>query len=166
MMPPKVRKYLVSALSGTPEVIGRLLQDLPDDDPRWDIRPESNRFSLREVVAHLADWEPINLDRLRRMRWEDNPSLPDIDESTLAVENDYSQSDPHGSLEWIRGGRQALMAEIETLAESEWSRTGVREGVGLLTIELFVTLVLAHDGYHSMQIAQWLTLTDDTQSAK
>ena len=66
MMPAAVRKYLLSALAGTPVVADRLLLDVHADDPRWDFRPEPDRFTLREVVAHLADWEPIHLERLTR----------------------------------------------------------------------------------------------------
>jgi len=157
MMPPAVRKYLISALAGLPDVAERLLKDLSSDDSRWDFRPDPTRFTLREVVAHLADWEPINLERVQRMLTEENPTLPDIDEGKLAIENDYAHSDPHGSLEWIRGGRLKFVQELQTIDPVNWSRTGIRESVGPLTVETFATLVAAHDGYHTRQIAQWLT---------
>src|SRR5258705_4276683 len=108
MTPPAVHKYLVVALGGMPDVAERLLKDLHTEDPRWDFRPDPARFTLREVVAHLADWEPIHRERIQRMLEEDNPMLPDVDETKTSVDNDYAHSDPHGSLEWIRGGRQKL----------------------------------------------------------
>src|SRR5205807_3137623 len=112
MMPPAVHKYLIVSLGGTPEVAERLLKEVPADDPRWDFRPDPARFTLREVVAHLADWEPIHLERIRRMLEEENPVLPDVDEEKTAVDNDYAHSDPHGSLEWIRGGRQKIVHQV------------------------------------------------------
>ena len=160
MMPAVVRNYLISALSGTPDLAERLLKDIHADDPRWDFRPDPARFTLREAVAHLADWEPIHLERVRRMRAEENPTLPDVDEGRLAVENDYAHSDPHGSLEWLRGGRQELVKELESLASEEWMLPGNRERVGPLTVETLTAFIAAHDGYHMRQIAQWLTLAE------
>ncbi len=164
MMPAPVRKYLLSALSGTPDVAERLLKDLHADDPRWDYRPDSERFTLREVVAHLADWEPIHLERLMRMCEEHNPTLPDIDENKLAIDNDYAHSDPHASLEWLRGGRLKLAQRFGALAAEEWIRTGMRETIGTISVEQFVALIVGHDGYHTRQIAQWLTLAEAVQS--
>ena len=160
MMPGVVRKYLIIALAGTPDVVERLLKDMQSDDSRWDFRPDSGRFTLREVVAHLADWEPIHLERIRRMLEEENPMMPNIDEEKMAVDNDYAHSDPHGSLEWIRGGRQKIVQQLEALGDDEWTRPGHRENVGPVTIEILGTFVAAHDGYHLRQIAQWLTLAD------
>jgi uncharacterized damage-inducible protein DinB len=163
MMPAKVHQYLVSALSGTPDVVERLLKELSADDPLWDFRPDPERFSLREVVAHLADWEPIHLERISRMLAEENPTLPDIDEGKMAADNDYAHSDPHGSLEWLRGGRQKVVQRLETLMSDEWTRPGYRETIGEITIEVQATFIAAHDGYHTRQIAQWLALAEAAQ---
>jgi len=160
MMPPPVRKYLVSAIAGTPDVVECMLKDVHADDPRWDFRPVPGRFTLREVVAHLADWEPIHLERLQRMVTEDNPSLPNVDEEKTAIDNDYAHSDPHGSMEWLRGGRQKLVQQFQALTDDEWSRRGNRELIGEVTVETHAVFIAAHDGYHTRQIAQWLLQAD------
>ena len=165
MMPAVVRRYVISALAGTPDVLERLFKDVHADDPRWDFRPDPERFTLREVVAHLADWEPIHLERIQRMLNEENPMMPNIDEERMAVENDYGNSDPHGSLEWLRGGRQKIVQQLEALQPDEWPRPGFREHVGTVTIEILSVFIIAHDGYHTRQIAQWLTLFEAAQSA-
>jgi uncharacterized damage-inducible protein DinB len=163
MMPAVVRTYLAAALSGTPDVAERMLKDLCADDPRWDYRPDPDRFTLREAVAHLADWEPIHLERIVRLQSEVNPILPDVDEGKLAIEHDYAHSDPHGSLEWLRGGRQKIIQQLALLDPEDWTRPGVRESVGPVTIEILVAFILAHDGYHTRQIAHWLTRAEAAQ---
>jgi hypothetical protein len=160
MMPEKVREYLLAALAGTPDVLDRLLAGLNADDPRWDFRPDASRFTLREAVAHLADWEPIHLERIGRMCDEEGPKLPNVDEEQVAIENDYAHSDPHASLEWLRSGRQRLLDALEALPGDAWKRAGLREGVGRMTIESQVAMIAGHDGYHLRQAAQWLTLAD------
>ena len=165
MMPEVVQNYVIAALAGTPEVVERLLVGLHADDPRWDFRPDPARFTLREVVAHLADWEPIHLERIRRMQDEENPTMPNIDEAKMAIENDYAHSDPHGSLEWLRGGRANITRQLKALGGGDWTRPGYREGMGPVTIEVLATFILAHDGYHTRQIAQWLSQAEGAHNA-
>ena len=70
MLPEKARFYLMKGLESAPVVIKRMLRTADSVD--WDRRPDPERFSLREVLSHLADWEPIWLERIRRMAEEDN----------------------------------------------------------------------------------------------
>jgi hypothetical protein len=166
MMPPPVRKYLISAMAGTPDVVEHMLKDVHADDPRWDFRPVPDRFTLREIVAHLADWEPIHLERLQRMIQEEDPRMPNVDEEKTASDNDYAHSDPHGSMEWLRGGRQKLVQQFQALTDDEWTRPGLREGVGSVNVEVHAAFIAAHDGYHTRQIAQWLMQAEGSSSAK
>ena len=93
MLPAPVRKYLLISLASSPEVLEALTEGLSANDPQWDVRPYSDRFTLREVVAHLADWEPIHLERIQRILAEDEPTLPDIDEEQIAIEHDYASQE-------------------------------------------------------------------------
>src|SRR5690348_11093850 len=128
MIPPVVvRRYLITGLSGTPDVLDGFLKSLPADDPLWDFRPDPDRFTLREIVAHLADWEPIVLERAARTRTENEPHLPDIDEGRLAIEHDYAHSDPHRSLARFREGRVTLINLLRSVEETEWGRLAFRE---------------------------------------
>ncbi|HZP80197.1 MAG TPA: DinB family protein [Chthonomonadaceae bacterium] len=155
-LPPKVRDYLLTGLAGTPDVLDGLLKAIPSGDPLWDFRPDPARFTLREIVAHLADWEPIFLERATRTRNENQPTLPDIDEGRLAVEHGYAHSDPHESLARFRKGRVTLVALLRSLEEADWERRAVRETIGPMTLAAQMVLALGHDGYHTQQVAQWL----------
>lgn len=155
-LPLKAREYLLYALEGTPDVLDGFLQDLAPDDPLWDARPDPQRFTLREIVAHLADWEPINLGRMHRIRTESEPTLPDIDEGQLVIENDYAHSVPHVSLKRFRDGRVTLVALLRSLEEADWQKRAHRVTIGPITLEAQAVLVAGHDGYHTRQVAQWL----------
>jgi hypothetical protein len=161
MFPAFIRTYLVRSLSGTPDVLERLLKDLSADDPRWDFRPDPDRFTLREIVAHLADWEPIHLERLTRLRDEDNPTLPDRDENQMAIDNDYAHSDPHGSLEWFRGGRLKIVQLLASFPQETWERIGSRVTIGPVSVDILSAFILVHDGYHTQQISQWLNRAEE-----
>lgn len=154
MLPDKGREYLLHGLSATPDVIDRLLRDASAAD--FDRRPDPARFTIREVIAHLADWESIWMERLSRMRSEDNPLLPGYDEGQLAIDHNYGQTDIREQQQRFRAGRERLLGFLRDLRPQDWSRRGLRDEVGPLDIEGLATFVLGHDGYHTKQIAQLL----------
>jgi len=156
MLPPAPRKYMLTGLAGTPDVLDGFLKAIPSSDPIWDHRPDPQRFTLREIVAHLADWNPIFLERLTRTRDENEPVLEDIDEGQIAIEHDYAHTDPQESLARFRETRTALVAFLNALPEPAWERVGIRPPLGPLPIYAQAVLILGHDGYHTQQVAQWL----------
>lgn len=156
MQPAYIKKYFLTALNATPEVLEAFLKPLPTDDPRWDLRPDPDRFTLREIVAHLADWDPIFTSRMERIVKEDLPVIPNLDEGQIALDHDYAHQDPHAGLARFRTARAALVVFLSGLTDADWSRVGVKEPLGPVTLERLAVVVLAHDGYHMEQVVQWL----------
>ena len=150
-------KYLLGALEAAPEIIAHLLRDLSDKEA--DFRPDAKRFTLREMMAHLADWEPIFLARLQRTRDEDEPFLTDVDEGKLALEHDYAHDYAHSDLvEHLRlftQCRAQMVAFTRDLAPAAWQQVCHHERAGRLTLEGLVTLIVLHDAYHLRQVTQW-----------
>ncbi len=158
MLPSPVRKYLLISVGASPSVLSELLKGVASDDPVWDIRPDPERFTLREAVVHLADWEPIHVERIQRILVEETPVLDDMDEGAMAIERDYAHQDPLANLERYAEGRKALLSLFQSLTEEQWQKAGIRPPViGRITIEQMATLVLAHDGYHFQQVVEWLS---------
>ena len=54
-----------------------MLRDLPEDLLRW--KPAPERWSIAEVIGHLADIEVVYADRTRRIVTEDTPRLQKYD---------------------------------------------------------------------------------------
>ena len=158
MLTAKTHTYLIHGLSGTPDVVEALLAGIPVDDPRWDNRLSPERFTLREALAHLADWEPIWKMRVGRIRVEDKPFIEDIDEGEVAITNDYAHSNPLESIKRFREGRALLVAEYQTVSDDEWERYGLYKGTDAMSIEGYLALNSGHDAYHTQQIAQSLNL--------
>jgi uncharacterized damage-inducible protein DinB len=125
----------------------------------WDRRVDPERFTLREILAHLADWESVWMERLERMHAEQEPILPDIDEGKLTKQNDYPNADVSNSLQRFRQGRTNLLQALERLEPSEWSRTAYHETRGSLNVQDLAMIILGHDGYHLRQVAEWIEFT-------
>ncbi|HEY3329525.1 MAG TPA: DinB family protein [Capsulimonadaceae bacterium] len=155
-LPTIPRRYLLRSIAGTPDVIDELLHEIDEDHPVWDRQIEPDRFTLREVIAHLADWEAIWLERISRIHDEEEPVLPDYDEGQFAIDHDYAHSDPSETLEKLRAGRDELVTYIGHLPQESWVRIGHKDG-NIWTIEAWIVQICAHDGYHTQQIAEWLT---------
>jgi uncharacterized damage-inducible protein DinB len=153
-MPPYVRKYLIDhALNATPGIIARFCANIPDAIA--DQNQGHDRFTLREVLAHLADWEPIWLERIQRIVQEDMPVLPNIDEGKMAELNGYKTTPVDVSLASFTKGRAVLVEFLQSLPDGAFERSCIRPEVGTITIKDIATLVLAHDTYHIAQLAQY-----------
>lgn len=147
MPPDALRNYLIHGLEATPLALERILEGFE----AWDDRLAPDRFSAREMIAHLADWEEIWRERIRRTVEEDCPSLPDMDEGAIALERNYATQDPIDNLQRFAGGRALLVEYLRPLPIETWTRTCVREGLGLLDCIQLVGIILGHDGYHVKQ---------------
>lgn len=144
-----IRNYLCSGLAAGPLVLENLLIGITD--AQADARPDPERFTIREVVAHLADWEPIWLERFTRIATEDKPFLPDIDEGEMAITNDYANADITVQLRRFFEGRERVVAFFRGLPDEAWAREGERYW-GALSLDGFAGMMLGHDGYHFEQV--------------
>jgi uncharacterized damage-inducible protein DinB len=155
-----VRGYVLVGLAATPGAIAALLSGATEAE--LDLRPDPDRFTLREVVAHLADWDPIWLERAQRIVAEDDPSLPGYDEGQFAIDNDYAHSDAHEQMRRFISGREAFLHFLKSLQPDAWERTGRRDdGIGTLTLFQLAAQVLGHDGYHVRQVVEFRGLGKD-----
>jgi uncharacterized damage-inducible protein DinB len=157
VLPEKTRYYLLEGLSAAPTVMAHLLRGATDAE--LDRRPDPARFTLREVIAHLADWDPIWLERLTDMRDRDRPPIKGYDEGQLALDHDYARADAGEQLALFRERRERLLAFFKELRPEQWDRQGVHSEYGLMSISDWAAQILGHDGYHLRQSAEWLGLS-------
>lgn len=155
MLPEKVFQYLLIDLDSAPEVLTRLLSSVTAPDT-WDRRPDPDRFSLREMVAHLADWEGVFLGRLKQTRDEENAMLQGLDEGQIAIDHDYAHAEPQECLARYRTGRTQIVDLLRRLSPEQRERVGAHTEVGPISLEAQAVLIAAHDGYHRRQAVEWL----------
>ncbi len=147
MLPERTRHYLLIDLESAPAVLSRLLHGFTD----WDTRPDAARFTPREIVAHLADWESVFLTRLRDTRDHENAVLQGLDEGQVAIDHDYAHADPAECLHRYETGRAAIVSLLGGLSSTQWEQVGRHSELGPITLEAQAVLIAAHDGYHRQQ---------------
>ena len=146
-------RYLFQ-ISNTPAALTRMVDLIRPE--RYDEAIGEDRFTLREVIAHLADWEEIWLDRITAAVEYPGATIAAINEADRAVEHKYSQKDIHHELEVFENRRRDTTDYLLRLAEDDWSNTVVHSERGPMTVREIVEYVLGHDMYHVFQVSEYL----------
>jgi hypothetical protein len=158
VLPPSVRERLIATLESAPVIRKRLLETLAVDSTLWDYRPDPRRFTLREILAHLADCDDVWLERLVRTRDDDQPAFAGFDADAMATQMDYAHSDPWHSLNRLQESRRNISCLLRSLPDADWERVGINALLGPMSIEIQAVQIACHDGYHAGQIVELLGL--------
>ncbi len=156
MLPEKVYHYLLIDLTSAPDVLEKMLETVTDPHA-YDQRPDPDRFTLREVIAHLADWDKVFLGRMKQTRDADRPTLQGIDEGQVAIDHHYAGLDPAESLARHKANRAEMVEFLRSLSPAEWERIGNHTELGPITLTAQAVLVGAHDGYHRQQVVCYVS---------
>jgi hypothetical protein len=147
--------YVLKSIEFGPSVIRRIFAKM--DASRYDEHLDPDRFSPREAIAHLADWEPIFRGRMELIRSEPGAFIVGEDESERAIQNRYHEQDIVANLRAFEEERRKTTALVRSLGPEEWSLLGEREGYGSMTIENFANLLVCHDMYHVDQLLEFIS---------
>jgi hypothetical protein len=146
--------YLFSGLEATPRALERIMRAIPE--ARWNEKLVIDRFTPREVIAHLAEWEPIMRDRVRSAVDQPGSTVSIFDEGAMAVAGRYAESDPIEQLRLLEVERQKTVAYLRSLDSNVLQRSALHPERGEQTAEDFANTFLGHDLYHNEQLTAWL----------
>jgi hypothetical protein len=149
-----MRDDLISALNSSPKIVERLLRVFPKT--RLDDRSETDRFTPREVIAHLADWEQVILDRVRVAKIRPGNPGPVEDPTQRAMTHHYGDKDVFHEAEVFESRRQTTLEYLRDLNEVDWKKTFIHQSMGEVTIEAYMINILEHDMYHLEQLSCYL----------
>jgi hypothetical protein len=111
-------------------------------------RPIPRRWSTMEVVAHLADFEVISVDRLTAIIAEQDPVLPGRDEQQYAARLSYHDRDVQEQLQLIELCRSHVLRILRTVPADCWSRQGLHTEAGPLTLTQQLQRTVNHLEHH------------------
>jgi hypothetical protein len=147
--------YLIPAIELGPLTVKRLLRLIPEH--RWDEALHVDRFTPREVVAHLADWEPIMRERIQTAIATPGATILAYDEGKMAVDHGYRALAPHEQAELYRAERAITAKFLRSVTPDQWRNTLHHPERGLQSVEDLANLVLGHDLYHIEQLSEYLS---------
>jgi hypothetical protein len=139
------------------EVLDQLLPWLADrirglDDSALR-RPEApGKWSVIEVIQHLADSDLVFSYRLKMMLTEDRPPLQGYDQDRWAGVLRYREVPLELALGQLRGVRAANLHVMRQLSPSQPERVGLHTERGPESAGFLLRLMGAHDLVHRRQI--------------
>jgi hypothetical protein len=143
----------LAILEQTPIIIEKIIRDASDDEMQW--KPSAERWSISEVLAHLADVETVGFrDRIQKMLDEKNPRLEAYDQDAAYASGKYSGSKPRENLKKFCHERDRSLSWLRYLPAGAVSRTGQHTEAGAVTIGQFLNEWACHDLGHIRQIAE------------
>jgi hypothetical protein len=117
-----------------------------------DFRPAPNKWSARQIMAHLADSELVCAHRCRQIAAEDNPTLIAFDQELWARNLNYAVRKPKQSLESFRRLRAENHELLIGLPESAFERAGNHTEAGRMTLGALVDRNVQHTESHARQL--------------
>jgi uncharacterized damage-inducible protein DinB len=145
-------QQLLSDYASGPALLRRSVQQVSNGQHRQ--HPIPDKWSIQEVVCHLADFETIYSDRMKRVLAEDNPELPAACPDAFATTLHYSQRNTYEELNVIAAVRSQTSRLLNSLNLECFQRTGVHSEDGPLTLETLLERIVEHIPHHLKFIDQ------------
>ncbi len=141
--------------AATAKKLERLIKGVPTSKLRK--RPAPDKWSVSEILAHLADAEIVGGFRMRLILGAPGTPIAAFDQDSWVTSGHYEKRDPRKSIEQFRVVREANLALLKSLTPEQWKHYGMHAERGQETIERVVLMFAGHDLNHLQQIEKILT---------
>ena len=138
----------------TPTVLAALIANASDQ--QLTTRPSKNKWSIAEILAHLAEDEIATAWRYRQMVEHSGIALSGFDQDLWARMGDYASRVAQESLDLFRLLRSVNLQFLQQLAPEQWECFGIHAERGRITVRNLATHMAGHDANHVEQIRRLL----------
>ena len=133
-----------------PRTLARLIDGVAET--KLSLKPAPSKWSVTEILAHMAEDELSSTWRYRQMLEHDGPELLGFDQEMWARVGDYASWRSQEALEMFRLLREANLRMFVQLTPEQWQRHGVHAERGKLTVQELCRHMAAHDINHIEQV--------------
>ena len=152
------RRQKLESFGRAPEQLAAALRQFPKK--MWLYKPASNRWSIHEIILHLADNEANAYIRCRRLIAEPGKPAPTYDASVWAGTLGYFHQSTKEAFELLRRLRRMTFQLLVNLPEQVWSHTAEEE-TGPLSLDQWLEMQERHIPHHNEQMRrnyeEWAT---------
>jgi uncharacterized damage-inducible protein DinB len=148
---------LLAGLQRSGRILAALVASIPPE--KRHSRRGEGFWTIAEHTSHLAQVQPMLLERLQRLRDEDTPEfvpyIPGADEAEPATPPVMEVDAALAQFDDYRTRQVALLARLERAA---WRKGGRHPEYEAYSIYILVRHILMHDYWHMYRMEElWLT---------
>lgn len=140
----------IEAMATAPDRIYRLIAGL--GEKQLAAKPAPGKWSIKEIVAHLADGEVILGARYRFIAAHERPPIPGYDQDLFAEKLGALNARAIDLADDFAMVRAANLGLLERLPEEALDRVGIHAERGEESIRTLVAMYAGHDRIHLQQI--------------
>ena len=137
-------------LRATPEALRRVIDGVTIQELRQPERP--GKWSIVQVLQHLADAEVVWAWRMRLILAQDRPVLTGYDQDRWADRLGYVDAEPAQALEEFTVVRRGNLRLLDRATPEDLRRVGVHAERGEESVEHLRRLFAGHDLLHLRQV--------------
>ncbi|MGA8271982.1 MAG: DinB family protein [Candidatus Sulfotelmatobacter sp.] len=147
-------KQPLAVQAATAKKLERLIKGVPTSKLRK--RPAPGKWSVNEILAHLAETEIVGGFRMRLILGAPGTPIVAFDQDAWVISGHYEKRDPRKSLEQFRVLREANLALLKSLTPEQWKHYGMHSERGQESIEHIARMFAGHDINHLQQVEKIL----------
>jgi len=152
------RKEKLAVYAAAGEDLAGALKKFPK--PMRIFKPGPERWSIQEIVCHLADSEANGYIRCRRAIAEPGAPVMAYDQEQWVAGLKYQEQDPEDALALFRLMRKMSSRLLRSLPAAVWANTMAHPERGPMTLDDWLDIYTAHTPAHIEQMkathAAWL----------
>lgn len=151
------RQHIIELFGHGPSVLSDTLRECPKK--MWLYRPAPNRWSIHEIILHLADSEANSYLQSRQFIVEPGSDSAGHSASSWASSLGYFHQSTRDALGLIYRLRKMTHQLLRIVPDAVWAHTIRLPNDGLLTLEQWTEKQAGHIPHHAEQIranlAEW-----------
>jgi hypothetical protein len=147
-------KQPLKVQAATAKKLASLIKGVPTAKLRK--RPAPEKWSVAEILAHLADTEIAGGWRMRLILGAPGTPVAAFDQDSWVTAGHYEKRDPRKAVEQFRVLREANLALLKSLKPEQWKHFGIHSERGEESIERIAKMFAGHDLNHVQQIERIL----------
>jgi uncharacterized damage-inducible protein DinB len=128
----------------------KAIRGLSPKQLRWN--PEAGKWSIAEILAHLADTEIVASWRMRSVLGANGTTIQPFDQNAWAAAFQYNHRDAKRSLELFRTLRENNLAMLKEIRPESWDNYGMHIERGKETVAHLTRMFAGHDVNHALQV--------------
>ena len=144
------RRQMLESFGRAPALLSAVLRQLPKK--MWLYKPSPERWSIHEIIVHLADSEASSYVRCRHLIAEPGKAVAEFDPARWAGSLGYFHQSTREALEIIRRLRRMTYHLLVTLPEPVWLHTLEHPQEGEISLENWIVRQERHIPHHIEQV--------------